>query len=249
MDNVEKYALIVDNFFYFLYNLTKRSKCVYNVIDHSKTNKRKGDIMSEFLHNDDARKNRILEAALIEFSDKGYKKASTNTIVKEAKVSKGLLFHYFISKKELYIYLYNFALETITNELYDGVNFADRDVLNRVSASTVQKIESYSRHPLFVSLFENHVFVEDEEILQRIGEFTREIAKNSYVKIFSDIDYFFFNERININHALEVVKWTVDRISTDWLVRHNYRYKSDSFDQLVEEINVYLDLFRDSFYK
>jgi len=205
--------------------------------------------MSEFLQHDDARKNRILEAALNEFSEKGYKKASTNTIVKEAKVSKGLLFHYFISKKELYIYLYNFALETITNELYEGVNFADRDVLNRVSASTVQKIESYSRHPLFVRLFENHVFVEDEDILERTGDFAKTIAQNSYDKIFNNIDYFFFNERININHALEVVKWTVDRISTDWLVKHNFTYKKEAFKHLVEEIEIYLDLFRDSFYK
>ena len=49
--------------------------------------------MSEFLHHDDARKSRILEAALVEFADKGYKKASTNTIVRETGVSKGLLFH------------------------------------------------------------------------------------------------------------------------------------------------------------
>ena len=98
--------------------------------------------MSEFLQHDDARKNRILEAALVEFADKGYKKASTNTIVKEAKVSKGLLFHYFISKKELYIHIYNYALATITNELYEGVNFADTDVLNWLNASTVQRIDS-----------------------------------------------------------------------------------------------------------
>ena len=58
--------------------------------------------MSEFLNQDDQRKDRILEAALIEFADKGYKKASTNTIVREAGVSKGLLFHYYKSKKDLY---------------------------------------------------------------------------------------------------------------------------------------------------
>lgn len=205
--------------------------------------------MSEFLQYDDARKNRILEAALTEFSEKGYKKASTNTIVKEAKVSKGLLFHYFISKKELYIYLYNFALETITSELYEGVNFADRDVLNRVAASAVQKIESYRKHPMFVRLFENHVFVEDEDILARTSEFSQKIALESYEKIFSNIDYFFFNDRINIDNALEVIKWTVDRISNDWLTSHNYTYKPEAYGRLVEDINIYLELFRDSFYK
>ncbi len=210
---------------------------------------RKGDNMSEFVNYDDARKNRILEAALVEFADRGYRKASTNTIVREAKVSKGLLFHYYTNKKELYILLYQIALETITKELYEGVNFADRDVLNRLSASTVQKIDSYGRHPLFVKLFENHVFVEDEEILERTKQFSIQYAKESYDKLFSNIDYFLFSDRININHALDVVRWTIDRISSDWLKKHNFQYKTEHFSELKDEINVYLDLFRMSYYK
>ncbi len=205
--------------------------------------------MSEFLQHDDARKNRILEAALVEFADKGYKKASTNTIVREAKVSKGLLFHYFISKKELYIHIYNYALASITNELYEGVNFADRDVLNRLYASTVQKIESYSNHNLFTSLFEKHAFVEDEDILERTTKASIEFSKESFDKLFSDIDYYMFDEKVNIDRALDVVKWTIDRISLDWIRKHNNTYKPEAFDELKDEIVIYLDLFRDSMYK
>ncbi|AIO18593.1 HTH-type transcriptional regulator BetI [Candidatus Izimaplasma bacterium HR1] len=205
--------------------------------------------MSEFLQHDDARKNRILEAALIEFSDKGYKKASTNTIVREAKVSKGLLFHYFISKKELYIHIYNFALDTITNELYAGVNFADRDVLSRLYASTLQKIESYTKHDLFTSLFEKHAFVEDEEIIERTASASVKYSNESYTKIFTDIDYFLFNEKVNIDRSLDVVKWTIDRISFDWIKKHGNTYQAEAFDELREEIEVYLDLFRDALYK
>lgn len=246
MDNS---PFFVDNFFIFTNNLTKRSNCVYNSIDRLKIRTRKGDIMSEFLQNDDARKNRILEAALVEFSSKGYKKASTNTIVREAKVSKGLLFHYFISKKELYIYIYNFALETITNELYDGVNFADRDVLNRLSASTVQKIESYLKHPLFTKLFENHSFVDDEDILARTRTASIEFSTESFDKLFSDIDYFLFEEKINIDRSLDVVRWTIDRISMDWVKAHNNTFIPESFDELKENIDIYLGLFRDALYK
>jgi len=205
--------------------------------------------MSEFLQNDDARRSRILEAALNEFAEKGYKKASTNTIVREAKVSKGLLFHYFISKKELYIHIYNFALETLTNELYEGVNFADRDVLNRLSASTITKIESYQKHPLFTQLFEHHVSVEDEDIINRTKNASFEFSKESFEKLFSNIDYFLFDEKINIDRSLEVVKWTIDRISTDWVKKNNNTYKVESFATLNEEIEIYLDLFRDAFYK
>ena len=47
----------------------------------------------------DGKRQRILDAAIREFAEHGYDKASTNSIVKEAGIAKGLLFHYFGSKK------------------------------------------------------------------------------------------------------------------------------------------------------
>lgn len=44
----------------------------------------------------------IFLAAAREFAAKGYDKASTNAIVKEAGIGKGMLFYYFGSKLELY---------------------------------------------------------------------------------------------------------------------------------------------------
>ncbi len=205
--------------------------------------------MSEFLQHDDARRNRILEAALVEFADKGYKKASTNTIVREANVSKGLLFHYFISKKELYIHIFNFAVATVTQELYDGVNFADRDVLNRLQASTFQKIESYSNHPLFTDLFKKHSLVTDQDIINAANEANLKYSQESFEKLFSNIDYYLFNEKINIDRSLEVVRWTIDRISFDWKVKYDNVYTPSAYQELKDNMAIYLDLFRDAFYR
>gem|GEM_PF-5223972 len=47
----------------------------------------------------------IINAALKEFSINHYATASTNKIVSNANISKGILFHYFGSKK-IYIYFY-----------------------------------------------------------------------------------------------------------------------------------------------
>lgn len=53
---------------------------------------------------------RIINAAMKEFVKSGYDKASTNKIVKEANISKGSLFNYFHSKKELYLYLIEYGV-------------------------------------------------------------------------------------------------------------------------------------------
>lgn len=205
--------------------------------------------MSEFLHHDDARKSRILEAALVEFADKGYKKASTNTIVREAGVSKGLLFHYFISKKELFILLYSHAREVITSELYEKVNFGDKDVLNRMTESTVVKVQSYISHPLFMQLFEKFPLVEDQEIIDKINHLNKRVQEDTYKKIFTDIDYYAFQEELNIDRCLQVVRWTVDKISMDWQILQNQSNKAPDFEVLKENITHYLELFRDSFYR
>ena len=42
---------------------------------------------------------RILEAALREFSEKGYAAASLNTVCAENGISKGIIYHYFADKE------------------------------------------------------------------------------------------------------------------------------------------------------
>lgn len=205
--------------------------------------------MSEFLEKVDVRRNRILEAALVEFAEKGYRKASTNTIVREAKVSKGLLFHYFISKKDLYIYIFKHAKDTIQEELFEGINFADRDVLNRLETSTLTKIESYSKHKLFARIFEKHEIVTDEEILKDTKAIIVHNTEAAFEKVFTNIDYYLFNEKVNIDRSLEVMKWTIERITNDWKITHDCKFTKKTLGELKMDISHYLDLFRDAFYR
>jgi AcrR family transcriptional regulator len=50
----------------------------------------------------DEKRKRIISISMEEFLNNGYSGASTNTITSKAGISKGLLFHYFGSKKELF---------------------------------------------------------------------------------------------------------------------------------------------------
>ena len=52
----------------------------------------------------------MINAALKVFAKNGYKHASTDDIVKEAGISKGLLFHYFVSKMGLYSFLLDYSV-------------------------------------------------------------------------------------------------------------------------------------------
>jgi AcrR family transcriptional regulator len=63
------------------------------------------------------KKNTIIKSGISEFSKKSYSEASTDAITRNCGISKGILFHYFGSKKEFYIYCLEQALERLITEL------------------------------------------------------------------------------------------------------------------------------------
>lgn len=70
-----------------------------------------------FVQLEPEKQQRILDAAIAEFSDKGYTNASMNIVVKAAGISKGALFKYFTSKSGLFVSVYKIALRLVKDYL------------------------------------------------------------------------------------------------------------------------------------
>lgn len=63
------------------------------------------------------KQNRILNAAFIIFAKYDYKKAPMSEIAAESGISKSLLFYYFKNKLNLYLFLWNKAMELTSQSL------------------------------------------------------------------------------------------------------------------------------------
>ena len=66
----------------------------------------------------DERRAQLLELAKRAFSDRSYDDVSIDDLAREAKISKGLLYHYFPTKRDLYVA----GLSEIADELCLSVN-------------------------------------------------------------------------------------------------------------------------------
>ncbi len=66
-----------------------------------------------FLKLPEQRKAAILQSGTAEFAGKSYSDASTDEITKNCGISKGLLFHYFGSKRDFYLYCLEQALAKV----------------------------------------------------------------------------------------------------------------------------------------
>jgi len=67
----------------------------------------------------ESKREHILQICIEEFARNGYINTSTNTIVKRLGISKGLLFLYFKSKKNLFLYITDYLMDMLTIDFFE----------------------------------------------------------------------------------------------------------------------------------
>ncbi len=90
------------------------------------------------------RRKAIVDTGIAEFSQRSYADVGTDVITKQCGISKGLLFHYFGSKKEYYLYCLEQAMDAVTAPAPAPADVRLQDVLFTLLAS---KVRLCRQHP------------------------------------------------------------------------------------------------------
>lgn len=207
--------------------------------------------MKEKLRNLDQEKlDRVINAALKVFAENGYAKASTNEMVKEAGISKGLLFHYFQNKKGLFLFLYDYMYEILMKELVGKANWEERDLFLKYKQLATLKLDVFVKYPKMFDFLRNAYFEEDNEVKKEVEERTKDLLSLSYQQFFTDIDYSKFKEGIDVEKAANIVYWSMEGFSNSYQERIK-QLTLDNFelDQVYTEMDDYLELLKKVFYK
>lgn len=110
------------------------------------------------------KQDRIMNAAIGVFATQGYAHASTDEIVKRAGISKGLLFHYFISKQGLYDFLYDYFSRFMRLEL-SGIAARGREgFFERCIAIETARTQAMKQYP-FIQCFLTAADEEDADLI------------------------------------------------------------------------------------
>lgn len=99
----------------------------------------------------DERRSQLLGLAKAAFSDRAYDDVSIDDLAREARISKGLLYHYFPTKRDLYVA----GLREIAAELVAAITNVPLELapIDRVRTSLDAYLEHIGRHKrAFVSL-------------------------------------------------------------------------------------------------
>lgn len=106
------------------------------------------------------KQDRMLNAAFKVFAKNGYRHASTDDIVKEAGISKGLLFHYFSSKVGLYVFLMDYSVRFLTMEIARAVKKEETSFWELCKQIEFGKLQVLKNYP-YMGAFLDRAFVEN----------------------------------------------------------------------------------------
>ena len=123
------------------------------------------------------KQDRMINAALKVFALHGYQHAGTDDIVREAAISKGLLFHYFGSKLGVYEFVYDYSVRYLLLELSTTVDAKETDLFTLMQQVECGKMRAMCGYP-YLQQFLNRAQMEDvSEALLAVEERKRQLEE------------------------------------------------------------------------
>lgn len=193
---------------------------------------------SKFFDLKKEKQDRMINAALKVFALRGYRHASTDDIVREAAISKGLLFHYFESKLGVYNFIYDYSVRYMNLELRSTVDPEEADLFEVLKQTELARLHAMRGYP-YMQQFLNRSMAEDvSEALLAIEE-KRGLLESAVSAIDGQIDYSSLPQGIDGEKFRKMLDLTIKGLMTE-------RFLDASFqpEMLYVEICDYLNMMK-----
>ena len=184
------------------------------------------------------KQDRMINAALKVFAMHGYRHASTDDIVREAAVSKGLLFHYFQSKLGVYSFIYDYSVRYMILEMRTAVDPNEKDLFEVTKQVEMARMKAMRGYP-YMQQFLNRSASEDvSEALLAIEE-KRGALEEAADSVYEQVDYTQLPPQIDGEKLRKMMDFTVKGLLSE-------RFQDASFqpEMLYEEICGYIDMMK-----
>lgn len=200
---------------------------------------------------DQEKQRRIVDACMEEFAAHGYAQASTNSMVKAAGISKGLLFHYFGSKQDLYLHLFQLAITESTEWFFQGMGEQSADLMERILHWTKRKLEMFREkrtvYYFSLSVLDPRLPTELRLALQQIqADLTAEMT----ARMLDGVDWSRFRPDIDRQLAVRLVFSALQALADDYLRLHQQGVglRQEQYDQTLRDVHAVTDYLKQGLY-
>lgn len=182
---------------------------------------------------------RMLNAAYKVFSQNSYKKAPMSEIAMEGGISKALLFHYFKNKKELYLYLWNNAMELTRSSTREYQVLETEDFFEMLKRSLLAKCALMQKWPHIYAFSLKAYYEQQPEIKEAIQKSIADASRTSESRVFDKIDTSVFRRDIDLKLMYAEIFYAVDGY-----MLQKYRSGTVEPDEIQQEITALIGLWR-----
>ncbi|MGO1368341.1 TetR/AcrR family transcriptional regulator [Senegalia sp. (in: firmicutes)] len=193
------------------------------------------------------KQDRIINSALEEFSKNSFEKASTNNIVKNAEISKGLLYHYFGTKKKLYEFLKEFTIRETIKNIEGNIDWDERDLLLRIKEAGIIKLKMTDKYPyifnFFAKIFEDSSV---DEMKNLTDNYSLGLVDKIYTK---NIDFSIFRDDIDRKKIFDIINWTFEKYGEKIKKEIISNTEKVNYKVIEKDIDEYIEVFKKLFYK
>ncbi|MDR3586200.1 MAG: TetR/AcrR family transcriptional regulator [Desulfosporosinus sp.] len=200
--------------------------------------------MKKFLSLSSEKQTKIIDAALLSFGTNGYKKTSVSDISTAAGISKAMIFHYFGTKKTLYLYLIDLCGNILMKEVNENFDASVTDFFDRIKLATNIKISVMKRHPSILSFLNSMYFESDDEVKTDIRDI---LAKGEGFRsklALDGMDASKFKDGIDPKLVMKMLVL----LAEGYLSQSSSKAELD-FEPLHKEFDEYIDLLKKNLYK
>jgi len=193
----------------------------------------------------EARQDLIRNSAMVEFGANTFKKTSADSIAKRAGVSKGLLFHYFKDKRELYLYLYRYALEVCVKQYMEkSYNFGETDFFLALEMGHRVKMDLVRRHPGLFRFVMRTYYERDSVLSPKLRQGLDDLMETTIRDFLSRMDLYKFREGVNRSRVIRLLL-----LAAEGMLAETGASTAEEIQKLFEEYKRHADMLRRFLYK
>lgn len=208
-------------------------------------------LYSKFESLQEDRKMRIIDVCIEEFAQNGYENASTNSIVKKAEISKGILFHYFGNKKNLYLFIVDYIVSFLTEKFFEMDESPPEDIFEKIMNAGLVKLKIAYEYPMmykivFEAFTQTHKNVKNE-ILGRYDRLYKEVMP----MFLKNLDMSRFRKDIDKGKAVELIMFALEGVGNKYmkmLKDRPYDSVPTEMESIIQEYKEYIKILKVGIY-
>lgn len=202
-------------------------------------------INEKFYHLPKKKQQLIINAGLECFGQYGYQKANTETIATKAGISKALLFHYFINKKNFYLFLCDFCNKVSTHALDLDKMMKITDFFELIDFSIQTKWKIITKYPYIANFTLNAFYSQNEKTSKDINQSIEQGLENSFDTFFKNIDFSKFKDDIDPKYIYHMLTM----LSEGYLIEKQRTNTPINFNEAIAELKKWQSILKQASYK